>query len=140
MPHDQAPRQRPATVNRRLTPKPPNDLWISYDNLAITHGYSQHWNGARWSTVNAGGHGSDTPVPDGRGGAWFGPYSHWTGRSFVLVSISPSEFANSAWSLQEVAVVPGTWGASAWSVGWRIPNDLRSTVQRPVVAIYGPTP
>ena len=32
MPHDQAPRQRPATVNRRLTPKPPveNDEYAAF--------------------------------------------------------------------------------------------------------------
>lgn len=117
-----------------------NDLWISYDNLAITHGYSQHWNGARWSTVSAGGQSRDTPVPDGRGGAWFGPQSHWTGRAFAFVPISPSELSNSAWSLQAEAVVPGTSGASVWSVGNRIPNLSRGSAQHPLVAIYGPTP
>jgi hypothetical protein len=116
-----------------------NDLWISYANVANTHGYSQHWNGAHWSTVNAGGAAS-TPALDGRGGAWFGPFSHWTGSAFVQVSIRSSDFSNSAWNLMAEAVVPGTSGASVWSAGWRIPNTFSSSVQRPVVAIYGPTP
>jgi hypothetical protein len=112
----------------------PSDLWISYSNVADTHGYSQHWNGARWQPVPAGG--SETPVPDGRGGAWFGPFDHWNGHSIVFVPINQSQLDSAAWSLQEEAVVPGTSGASVWSVGWTEPKN----VLRPVVDIYGPTP
>lgn len=112
------------------------DLWISYDNVAVTRGYTQHWNGSRWQVVNASNGPNDPPVPDGRGGAWFGAFLHWTGSTFIHVPLSPANLQSYAWSLQAVAVVPGTNGASAWSAGWLEPGN----VQHPVVAIYGPAP
>jgi hypothetical protein len=58
----------------------------------------------------------------------------------VVVQIAQADLNNAVWNLQAEAVVPGTSGASVWSVGWKIPNDLTNSVQHPLVALYGPTP
>jgi hypothetical protein len=49
---------------------------------------NRHWNGKRWRTLRFPhpGYGVlilSPTVLDGHGGAWFGPFAHWTGRQWV---------------------------------------------------------
>jgi hypothetical protein len=95
------------------------------------------WNGRRWTRH---------PVPrmaffgswgftyDGRSGTWLGPYTHWTGRRWVITSPSG---ATTQFELMFIAPVPGT--SSAWAVGF---NSARPGTRgfRGLIALLGRRP
>ena len=94
-----------------------------------------HWNGRRWQQLTAPAALSDFgPVlPDGHGGVWLGPMAHWTGRSWVGVTVSvPSGIS---WSFDDMAKVPGT--SSYWGAGLLIAS---SGSARPVMFVHGALP
>lgn len=107
------------------------DVWIGAASVSgsATTTFAVHWNGAKWGKLTV----PATPgwfknavrdvIPDGRGGAWFGPYVHFTGGSNWVTMFFP--------------VAPGasTWGRSpgfpARPAPTGVPAATTSTTARP---------
>jgi len=116
-----------------------SDVWISGTrvNANATPAFLLHWNGHAWSKVVAPTSlpaSSTELLPDGSGGAWLGPVSHWTGRVWLApVPISP-KLANG--TIEAMGRVPGT--ASYWLMAGTV--NKRSTVEEPTIYLFGPVP
>ena len=77
-----------------------NDVWI--DNA--------HWNGKSWRLVRIP-HGTFTEGPvveDGHGGVWFGPWTHWTGSTWITYLFPPVRGGYSEPYVLSMARLPGT--------------------------------
>jgi hypothetical protein len=82
-----------------------NDVWIA----------NAHWNGKSWHLLRSafGQPVGGNTVPDGRRGAWFGPWAHWTGHIWIdtLNPVYMPAFLwqhYDSWNLFTIARVPGT--------------------------------
>jgi hypothetical protein len=66
-----------------LTVASPANVWISAEQPTL----GVHWNGTRWTMLTAPDALGTGPIAiDGRGGAWFGPDLHWTGRGWIEIA------------------------------------------------------
>jgi hypothetical protein len=115
-----------------------SDIWIAADTRDNQTAFALHFNGKSWQRQTAPGtSGSAGPAPDGHGGAWLGPFAHWTGHAWITPSLAPPS-ATSPWAaaIGDVAVIPGASG-SYWA-----PGDLAlgSGPFRPMIWLYGPRP
>jgi len=94
-------------------------------------------NGRRWTrhvVPRTAEFGSWGFTYDGRSGVWLGPYTHWTGRRWVITNPSGP---TSKFELMFIAPVAGT--SSAWAVGF---NDARpgTRAYRGLITLLGRRP
>ena len=77
-----------------------NDVWI--DNA--------HWNGRSWRLLRIpkGTFTEGPVVADGHGGVWFGPWTHWTGRTWTTYLFASVRGGYSSPYLPYMARIPGT--------------------------------
>jgi hypothetical protein len=114
-------------------------VWVLAQGIGA-HGraYVYAWSGRRWSrylTPRVGEYfGSWGFIYDGGSGVWLGPYTHWTGKRWVITNPSGP---TTKYELMYVAPVPGT--SSAWAVGF---NNARpgSRGYRGLIALLGRRP
>jgi hypothetical protein len=114
-----------------VTASSASDVWIGW-NVSGAVSRAMHWDGRQWHVITplpgSAANTSDV-VPDGRGGAWFGPLVHWTGQEWAQVGLSPEGASGGVGSPVRV---PGT------STFW-LPGDVTevgSTASNPVIYRY----
>jgi hypothetical protein len=113
------------------------DIWIasmaSCCTVTAIHSTSSGWKKLTTSATNSR---SDLTL-DGHGGAWLGSFTHWTGHGWAYVQDNLYQFNASSWQIYDMVKVPGTAG-SYWIAGFATPWP--TSISRPMVAVYGPTP
>ena len=122
----------------QITASPAGRIWV-LDQGVGAHGRAAvyAWSGKRWTRYlvpQAADFGSWGFAYDGGAGAWLGPYTHWTGRRWVITSPSGPTLQ---FELMFVAPVSGT--SSAWAVGFN--NAQPGTrAYRGLIALLGSRP
>jgi hypothetical protein len=113
-------------------------VWVLAQGIGA-HGpaYVYAWSAGRWTrhlVPGAAEFGSWGFVYDGGSGAWLGPYTHWTGKRWVITNPSGP---TTKYELMFVAPVGGT--SSAWAVGF---NGARPGTRgyRGLIALLGRRP
>ena len=109
----------------------PSDVWIGWDTA--TRMSAMHWNGYHWHVITA----PDSIfadvyniVPDGHGGAWFGPAARWTGHAWIgPVHVSPEFFSG---FLGRPVRIPGT--SSFWAAAGV--TNFGSSTEEPTIYRY----
>jgi hypothetical protein len=74
---------------------------------------------------------------DGKNGFWDGPYGHWTGSKLINTNNEAKPIANTYWSDDIAAPIPGT--NSVWAAGYVL-RTAKGTASNAVIAVYGPLP
>jgi hypothetical protein len=69
-------------------------------------------------------------VPDGRGGAWLGTGTYWTGRSWTTRNPAAGD------TITSLARVPGT--SSYWGAGFANAGPAGDSTQVAAIFAYGP--
>lgn len=117
-----------------------SDVWMAFSAPVGSQTVALHGTGHGWQKVVSPARGisaSPDPVPDGHGGVWLGPWSHWTGRTWVDTTDFAAPLSTASWGMPQMVKVPGTsgsyWGAAVVSLG-------TSTVDHPAIVVYGPVP
>ncbi len=95
-----------------------------------------HWNGRTLTRLPPSGIASTPIVPDGHGGAWFGPLAHWTGRRWQYPQTSPFYCGVINGYYLSVSHIPRT--RSAW--GSEPGCGLFSTHEEGIIQLDGPVP
>ncbi len=121
----------------QIAASPAGRVWVLDMGRAHARPAVYAWNGRRWTRYlvpRTAFFGSWGFTYDGRSGAWLGPYTHWTGRRWVLTN--PAE-PTSQFELMFIAPVAGT--SSAWAVGF---NSARPGTRgyRGLIALLGRRP
>jgi hypothetical protein len=123
----------------QIAVSPKGRIWV-LDEGRGKHGRAAVyvWGGKRWThdfvPADAYFGGSWGFIYDGGSGAWLGPYTHWTGKRWVITNPSGP---TTKYELMYVAPVAGT--SSAWAVGF---NSARpgSRGYRGLIALLGRRP
>jgi hypothetical protein len=121
-----------------IAASPAGRVWVlDQGRGAHARGAVYAWNRRRWTRYvvpRAADYGSWGFTYDGRSGVWLGPYTHWTGRRWVITNPSGP---TTKFELMFIAPVPGT--SSAWAVGF---NSARpdTSKSRGLVALLGRRP
>lgn len=116
-----------------------SDVWMAFSAPVGSQVVALHGNGHGWQKIVSPTHSgaSASPVPDGHGGVWLGPWERWTGSTWIDTSDSAAPLSTADWGMPGMVKVRGTsgsyWGAAAVSLG-------TSTVDHPAIVAYGPTP
>lgn len=121
---------------------PATGVWIGFQNApgtAITvldgdgHGYKQYTSPSSAPVGLVG----LPQTPDGHGGFWLGPWEYFNGKTWANESNVPFPNGYGSWNVLDVEKVLGTsssfWGAAGGAPG-------KSTTNRPIMAVWGPTP
>lgn len=116
-----------------------SDVWISGTrvNANATPAFLLHWNGHTWSEVveptSLPADSSDL-LPDGSGGAWLGPESHWTGQMWQgPVPILPDSAGGTEGPMGRVPGAGSYWLMSGTT-------NKGSTLEEPTIYLHGPVP
>lgn len=97
--------------------------------------------GTRWRMLRppVADHGDCTlPVPDGRGGVWFGPFAHWTGSRWAQIQDWFSFQGQNALSVTGMARISGS--QALWLAGNMTPGPHREGITRGFIAAHGTLP
>jgi hypothetical protein len=115
-----------------------SDVWLSGWTENASTAFALRWNGHEWQQITAPRSlsPSNGVTPDGNGGAWFGAWAHWTGKTWVngLPIASPVMGGD----VDALVKIPGTSG-SYWGAATVYENE-NSDVLHPAMVIYGPVP
>lgn len=79
---------KPTLTNAEIAASSLHDIWVTGPPPGRhVRQVLYHWNGRRWSRRSVPFQVHGAPLysnigltPDGHGGAWLGPYAHWTGK------------------------------------------------------------
>ena len=127
----------------QITASPRGQLWLLAPGpTRHRFGHIDYWNGQSWTRTvipaRSGGkflsYGSWGFIYDNRNGVWLGPYTHWTGRRWIVTTPA---MPTQAFELMYIAPIPRS--ASAWAVGF---NNARpgSQADRGLIALSGRRP
>jgi hypothetical protein len=113
------------------------DIWIAFYKTTCCSVTALHFAKNGWRQFSPSGAINTQLILDGRGGAWVGSLTHWTGSGWFMLQDNLYQVNDNVWQIGQTVKVPGTSG-SYWTAGYVIPNRTHTT--RPMVALFGPTP
>ena len=115
-----------------------SDVWIEFPKANCCAVTAYHKSGVGWKKISISWtNGGSDPVLDGHGGVWLGAFSHWTGRGWAYVQDNLYRSNDNGWQYGQMVKIPGR-ARSYWLAGYLIPSS--TNINRPMVAVYGPTP